>query len=466
MMVLNFKPLIGLTTLLLSSQMAAAGVKFNAMCFLAPKSEKAQGFAPTQKEIAESGSPLLSQHKPQTSDKAVQTAFRIASLSKLYTSHWALHRLGPEYRFDTRIYVTPGTTAEGCNIHFEGDMDPVMGRDSLNRIVKELQPVFAKHSCTQVQTISFDENFRALLPVMDHQKSSSALSLYGWSNPSQYESSSRTLRELTQFLRTQRKPQFKLDKIGPIQKKNYQAYLNTVPYEVYSYKSQPLSQILRELNKYSHNYMPNIIFTKLGGAPAFKSFIQERLGLPENSTTLLNGSGYPIVNDDESKIYNTASCESLVMMLKDTDLYFKNLKSPKKFQVADIMPVGGPEESYSTFKSLYASSTFDKTLAAKTGSAEKAITFSGVISTQEGNLYFGALTSPDAYIGRDLSQARELIRDSVVLLIERFKLKPFQYEIEAPFQVVPSNAQLTAIATVKESFAKLTTLSTESNQKP
>lgn len=453
---LNRHYILSLLITLGSPSLALAGVQFNAMCFLAPKAQKAEGFSPTKKEIEESGSSLLALKRPQTSAKAVQTPFRIASLTKIFTSHWALYQLGPEYRFDTRIYLTPGTHPNGCNLHFEGDMDPVMGRDSLNQIMKDLQPVFAKHSCRQVQTISFDENFRALLPIMDHQKSHSALSQFAWSNPARFDSSNRTLQEITQFFKGQKNPQFKLDQIGLIQKKNYQAYLNTVPYEVYSYKSQPLSQILKELNKYSHNYIPNVIFTKLGGAQAYQKFIEARLQLNNKDLSILNGSGYPVIEEDGTKTYNVASCESLVMMLKDMDDYFKNSKSPKKYQLADVLPVGGPHESYSTFKSLYASSTFDNTLAAKTGSAERAITFSGVISTEEGNLYFGVLTSPDTYGGRDLSQARELIRDSVVLLVERFKLKPFEYKIEGPFKAVQRDSQIVAIMTLKEPFSAMT----------
>ncbi|HEY1078964.1 MAG TPA: hypothetical protein VGE46_02670, partial [Bdellovibrio sp.] len=125
-------------------------------------------------------------------------------------------------------------------------------------------------------------------------------------------------------------------------------------------------------------------------------------------------------------------------------------KGSRPFQMADIMGIGGSSktlarnpdgsvkkdkkgndvyitEGFTTFKGQYDNDKFTNTLVGKTGSADLAITFGGMLSTTEGNIYFAALTAPKAYEGIYTSPARSYIRDLVAMLAKQYELDPFEY---------------------------------------
>lgn len=443
---MTFRNVIRFTAIVLSTSIvygtAQAKVHMNAMCFMTQNQEVAQAFNPTKEEIAQSGSAILKNTPTNVTDADVVTPYRIASLSKVFTSHWALMTLGPEYRFTTKIHITPGTSKTTCNMHFEGDGDPILGRDALGAVFPDLKIKLSTLGCSKVETVTFDEQFRVLLDVLSHRESTVALKTYGWSNPSLYENAGKTKADLTRYLQYKSGLNVNLEKVGFVSKSEYSEYLKQVSVKTYSFKSRPLFRILKELNKYSHNYITNVIFSRLGGAEAYKTFIANRLNLNANNVFLLNGSGYPVTDSQGVKTYNVASCNALVSVIRDIDKSLTAYKGVRVFQIADILPIGGPSETYSTFKGNYSSATFDNTIAAKTGSADKAITFGGVLSTTQGNLYFGVLTAPDNYSAPDLPDSRDYIRQLMGILAERVTLIKFDYEAAGPMLAIDDEIKL------------------------
>ncbi|HWU43708.1 MAG TPA: D-alanyl-D-alanine carboxypeptidase, partial [Bdellovibrio sp.] len=268
-----------------------------------------------------------------------------------------------------------------------------------------------------------DEHFPVYLEVMKHQVTHDI----GWDNPLTFFNSAKTKNDLTSFVKNKSGLSGNFNNIGLVMKERYDAYLKTVPYKVYSVKSRPLYMMVKDMNKFSYNYPPEVLFAKLGGLTAYSSFIAQRLKLVTSDVEMYNGSGYPIMVNGDKK-YNQVSCASIVMVLKDLDLFLTTYKGSRSFEMADVMAVGGPGESYSTFKGLYGGGTYNNTLTAKTGSADRAITFGGMLSTKDGDLYFAVLTSPDNYSNPDVSNARILIRSLVQTLVERNQLKKFSYK--------------------------------------
>lgn len=421
---------------LITAATAQAGVRMNSMCYLQNK-DKAEvtPFNPTKGEVAKSK--FLKKFKTNINEEDLETKFRIASLSKVLTTHWAIAKLGPEYRFETKVFVTPGLSQTSCNLHFEGDMDPYLGRDMLNAIFPQIRTVLKERKCTKVDTISYDENFRVLLGVMSHQKNESI----GWDNPAPMVRPARTDADFKLYL--QHKSQLKYDakKVGPISRDRYHAYLHDVPYKLFSFKSRPLHMMLRDFNKFSFNYPPEILFEKLGGSAAYVAFIHQRLGFSWNSVEMYNGSGYPVGNED-NKSYNLVSCTAIVKIIQDLDNLLANAKASRPYQLADVMAVGGTGETYSTFKNLYASSTFQNSLVAKTGSANLAITFGGMLNTKEGHLYFAVLTRPDVYGGRDTDNARFYIRDLIQTMANRNTIARFPYAQTGDMSPTDSSSKL------------------------
>lgn len=411
----------------------------NSMCFLQNKENAdVTAFNPTKSEIARSK--FLKKFKTNVNDEDLETKFRIASLSKVLTSHWAIAKLGPEYRFETKIYVTPGVSQTSCNLHFEGDMDPYMGRDMLATVFPQVRAVLKERKCNSVDTVSYDENFRVLLDAMKHHSDES----FGWNNPAAFVRIARTDADFKAYLQYKSQIKYNPKNVGPISKERYHEYLKDVPFKAYSFKSRPLYMILKDFNKYSFNYPPEILFQKLGGPTAYAAFIQSRLGLGTNSVEMYNGSGYPVAKDD-SQIYNLVSCTALVKIIQDLDTLLVNAKASRPYQLADVMAVGGGGETYSTFKSLYASGTYQNTLVAKTGSANLAITFGGMLNTKDGHLYFAVLTRPDVYGGRDTDNARFYIRDLIQTLANRNTLVKFPYVQIGTMAPTDKEATLTEI---------------------
>lgn len=409
--------LLGLS---LVTSTALAKVEVNAMCYLKQNEAHTAAFNPTRSEIANDS--ILRRNPMDISEQDIRTKYRIASLSKILTTHWAISKLGPEYRFKTKIYVTPASKAGSCNLHFAGDMDPYMGRDMLARVFSQLKPKLAAQGCHYIETTSYDQFFPVFLGVMEHQSDHEQ----GWQNPDTFFNTTKTKSDFTSFIKLKSGLRGNFSNIGVVTKSRFDEYLQHVPAKTYSVKSRPLYMILKDMNKYSFNYPPNVLFEKLGGAETYKKFIADRLQLGASEVEMYNGSGYPAYVSD-SKQYNLVSCSAIVHVLQDTERLLTAYKGSRPFKMADVLAVGGSGEVYSTFKGLYGSSTYENTLVAKTGSADKAITFGGMLSTNEGDLFFAVLTKPDHYGGADTTNARILIRSLVETLAERHMLVKFPY---------------------------------------
>lgn len=420
----------------------------NAMCML----KSANGAQPepvniTEKEIKDSDSTYLKKVPAKVEQTDIDTKFRIASLSKILLSHWAIYELGPLYRFETKVHVTPSKDNKGCNLYFEGSQDPFMGKEMLGTVFQQLRETFkTKKICSRIDSISYDENF--LVPfnastrrfVLQHRQDGDLRA----SNPLSFYGPNTTRKALQYFFKTQRILSVKQDAIGLTSSApEYQEYLKATPHLSYSFKSQPLYMMLREINAFSFNVPPDIIYKKLGGPEAYAKFIKNRLGYGPDHVDVVNGSGYPIISD--GKRYNEVSCSAFVRVVQDLAGLLAHSRSPRVFQLADIMAVGGEDEAFSTFKSLYGSAQYTNTIVAKTGSAEEAITFGGMLSTTEGNLYFAVLTRPESYVNSVTNGARTYVRDMMTVLAERYTLKPFDYKQVGLMKAIDSESQLKEI---------------------
>ena len=50
---------------------------------------------------------------------------RLASVSKLITSLWAMEKLGPNYTYNTKLFI------KGNNLHIQGSFDPFLGNEKM-----------------------------------------------------------------------------------------------------------------------------------------------------------------------------------------------------------------------------------------------------------------------------------------------------------------------------------------------
>ncbi len=388
---------------------------------------------------------LVAKEGQQIEGVNTKQMFEIASVSKIYTSFWATHLLGSDYRYPTEIYlkripITSKKIKEGTfDVHFKGYRDPYTGREMMQYVLSVLQQKGVMH----IRELTFDDQFKFL---QDVRLGPVAQGYFKTSDPS----APTVLNNLKLFFNNINKNYsylqqavykdmgIKLPILSRLLKPDQilfsdstDEYLREFDQKII-YRSAPLIKILKEMNRNSNNHAANQIFESLGGAPAFVNFLKS---LPEDlsaSTVFYNGSGDRAYTSEapETKVYNQATCESVIKMMV---FYDAELKS-HQLTLLDVLSVAGQdyESAKSTVTSLYNTSDLTESVAAKTGTVNPSVTLAGLLSTKQGDVYFNYIYKTN---GRDWTKARFLIRNQLNELVKKFGGKdPYEYE---PLRFLP-----------------------------
>jgi D-alanyl-D-alanine carboxypeptidase/D-alanyl-D-alanine-endopeptidase (penicillin-binding protein 4) len=181
------------------------------------------------------------------------TTFNPASLAKLTATLVALKRLGPDYRFTTRVSTDGHIDAAGV---LDGDLylagnDPSFGDASANLIAKELRArgvTRVKGRILAAPGFSFNFNERA--------------------------------EESAEF--AARVMQLKQSATGMEEAQGV---------ELFALHSNPLREILLYMNAHSNNFVADRLGAFLGGPPAIVRVLVEELKLPPEQVSLETASG-------------------------------------------------------------------------------------------------------------------------------------------------------------------------------
>lgn len=384
--------------------------------------------------------------------------FEIASVSKVITSYWALEKLGPFYRFPTRVYIS-NQVGEVADVHIEGSLDPYMGQEGMYYLISELSKV----GVHRINELSFDEYFKVLWEVREYnyqvqqnrgfiptadrvQNTLREIFDDGITNKENYN---RVRRQAYQVRNVQlvEQPDVKAKTVVFKSRADFQAKSFTGMTLVY--QSAYLYEYLKEMNRYSHNFVAEMLYAavskvdvrnkntteiKAMASKAFMDFVAQTLRTPSGSINFINGSGDSDGPDDPRapRNYNEASCETVVRVLfRVNDVLRKN-----NLKIEDVLAVSGVDTS--TLGSRYGA--FPGVIAAKTGSVNPAITLAGVISTRNGPIVFAVLMNTDG--PAEWSSARNKIREKVVSIMNsNGGGKPVTYTAKAfvPFHSISSS---------------------------
>jgi D-alanyl-D-alanine carboxypeptidase/D-alanyl-D-alanine-endopeptidase (penicillin-binding protein 4) len=345
-----------------------------------------------------------------------QNMFEIASVSKIVTSFWAINKFGPNYRFTTRIYID-AVTSDTYDVHIGGGWDPYFGREMTHYLFSELQ----KSGVHKIRNLTFDEDFTLFWSVREKPTWSidpTSRDITGTLKQKLKFNSSEYTATRLQALKIGIKMEPRLDsRIANVDFLSKNAFNPTATTRSFELHSAPLHSYLKEMNRNSNNHVADHLFDLLGGATQFQAFIKTRLDLDPNDIRLLNGSGDRIFVKDERdhsmKVYNEASCEALVNVISGIRIDLRK----SNYDIQNIMAVSGMDPG-TTLGGRYSSKQMSGAVVAKTGSVDPAIALAGMISTEQGNVYFGILyktRSPS-----DWPNARNQIRDNVAGLMNKF----------------------------------------------
>jgi D-alanyl-D-alanine carboxypeptidase/D-alanyl-D-alanine-endopeptidase (penicillin-binding protein 4) len=177
-------------------------------------------------------------------------------------------------------------------------------------------------------------------------------------------------------------------------------------------KSAPLYRYLKEMNTVSNNHVADKLFEILGGVPNFRSFVQNNLNLNDRDLVFVNGSGNSIAGANGGvKDYNRATCEAIIRVQYQMQ---SELHSKQGMSLKDVMAVSGADGG--TLSPRFDS--IRNSMVAKTGTVDPAVTLAGVLSTNQGEVYFGVFMDTDS--PADWNNARDQVRNKVMDLIQQY----------------------------------------------
>lgn len=320
----------------------------------------------------------------------INTPYTIASVTKVFTSHWAISKLGPRFRFPTIIHAAP-VEKNIYDIHIEGSLFPYFDKTFYQFLVGELNKLGIQH----INNLTFDENFLYSTNVRTN-------SLLAHSNKDldvnemikELSQDSKTLNDglaalnakaLTiENLKLPNILSLTVNNIHFLGKNNFEPTSDTVSFYL---QSTELYRNLKEMNRNSNNFVADKIFKILSEKENYSDFISNYLAeIKPDEVTLFNGSGYPVFIDS-NKVYNEASCAAVVEMMDDLKQSLKNTG----FDIKDIMPVAGKdsvEDGNSTVTKIYGSEQTSGVLIGKTGSVMDTIALAGLVTTENENIFF------------------------------------------------------------------------------
>ena len=312
--------------------------------------------------------------------KNLDKPVRLASVSKLITSLWALEKLGPNFTYDTKLFI------KGNNLHIEGSVDPFLGNEKMFFLISQLNEL----GYTKFETITFDkkiqinpdaESHSDEYPIITRASNNRNLKMYFntklWTAEMQANYIQTASRAPTDKFR--KKVQFE---IGDAKYVDTNPYENDPDVKVLTLTSPKLYKYLKQINVQSNNYAAHTIFLQLGGESKFENYLEQRYGKTSESIHFYTGSGLPFFLNGIRKD-NYATCEIIIELIT----ILKNLTERQGMKLEDIIAVPGSDGG--TFSKRSFPAEFKNSFVAKTGTLVKTSTLAGAMSTINGISFFG-----------------------------------------------------------------------------
>ncbi len=335
-----------------------------------------------------------------------------ASTTKLFTAATALARLGPDYRFETTLYVDADADTQVIgDIYFKGRADPVLQPQDIMKLVDTLLEAGVKSiqgdivvDATYLDTVREGPGWM----WDDRPLRISALSI----RQIEPEPGTRSRALACGYLLKNELIEKGIEMIGDV-------VPGTVPLDaqtVAKHVSPPLADILKLMNKPSNNWIAELLFKTIGaevmgepgtwqkGRDAINEFLEEIMGEPPVHR-FVDGSGL--------SRYNLLNAELLTRLLVSMHHDFKLMP-----EFLASLPIAGVD---GTLRSRMQGMSAEKMLRAKTGTLSGVSALAGYTTTADGEVVaFGILISH--YVG-SATPARD-IQDQIGSYLTGFSRHP------------------------------------------
>lgn len=285
---------------------------------------------------------------------------RPASVTKMYTSLWAIDELGFDYRFQTHFAY------DSENLFILGGEDSYFVSENLILIIDELN----KRGITKLKSVTFDSHFKLNWNNQTqkiHQDLEKILNTRNWSKDerSAFNSVNNYLYENQQS--SILKPELTVAKIYYQQEINDAFNLDSL-----IHYSSPLYNQLKPINMYSNNFYTDNIFMFLGGTNAFKDYMYRTFSADEDEIYFETGSGLG---------ENKTTCALTLRVLKE----LKSRLRDYQLNPLDIMPVAGMDQG--TLHKRFTQNEYNQFISAKTGTLRHTSALAGFINDTENTIF-------------------------------------------------------------------------------
>jgi D-alanyl-D-alanine carboxypeptidase/D-alanyl-D-alanine-endopeptidase (penicillin-binding protein 4) len=344
----------------------------------------------------------------------INSKIRLASVSKLITTLWAVNELGAHYKYKTKLLISNGT------LHIKGSFDPFFDNEKLYFLISQLNDLGYDH----FDKISFDSNLLINLDARYHSEEypdNSPVSIKKIIN--NYFNTANWSATLKQDFEAYRKiaapGRIRANVNFSVTDVSFDDNYDSVTHEnirELTLASPEIVKYLKEMNIKSNNYIADTIFKQLGSNKFFNEFMLNNFQLNEDYIHFFSGSGLP-VNINGSRFDNYSNCSTVVFLIYQLKLSLQK----QNLDLENIVAVPGSDGG--TFRNRTFPGDFKNTFVAKTGTLMHTSTLAGALNTNKGFSFFGIFNQTT-----DISSAK-IVQNNMVstLMLEMGGPKIFSY---------------------------------------
>ena len=368
--------------------------------------------------------------KGSVQGKNVDLNVRLASVTKVITTLWAIDTLGPFYKYETKLFI------KGTTLHIQGSFDPFMSNEKMLFLISQLNTLGYKH----FDKITYDKKIQIFpgaqahsdpYPLITRDSNGKNLNQYfntaSWSKV--FKAEYDRLASLAKTDRFLKSVDMSVEAVEFSEKNPIVDDLNAIPEDVkvLTLTSPHLYKYLKETNVKSNNYSSHTIFLDLGGVAKFEKYVADKFSLTTEKIKLWNGNGLP-TNVAGVRKDNFASCAIMTELVQA----LKESVERQGKELEDVIAVPGSDRG--TFANRLNSSDIKNTFVAKTGTLMHTSTLSGAMNTTKGFSFFGIFNQSTDIIG-----SKEVQNAMVKTIFEEMGgPKVFEYRVEG-FHAYDSN---------------------------
>ena len=348
----------------------------------------------------------------------VDMRIRLASVSKLITSLWAVEKLGVNYKYETKIYI------KGNNLHIQGSYDPFLGNEKMFYLISQLNEL----GYNKFETITFDKNVIINPDVQYESDEYPTINSVTMGKFLKYYFNTKswsvdTKDEYANFFTMAKKDKFRKEvefEVGNVKMVGNNPFLNDNTTRVLTLSSPELYKYLKQMNIKSNNYVAETVFRQNGGIPNFSKYLIERFNFTLEQIRFFSGSGLPITIEG-IRNDNYATCNVVLDLV--SALKAEVEKQGKKIE--DLVAVPGSDGG--TFRNRIISEDYKNSFVAKTGTLMHTSALAGAMFTKKGFSYFGIFNQSTDISGSKITQ-NAIVKS---IMTEMGGPQYFNYEVEA-----------------------------------